>query len=76
MLSFWLAEPNLYERLATGTARLRRAVLTREEIEQAGNVRGMLDYLPVIGGDGATMVGWRKKLSTWPVVPKRAPTSF
>ena len=76
MLSTWLVEPNIYERLAIGRQRSRRAILTREEMEQASNVRGMLDCLPVVGPNGATLVGWRKKLSTWPVVPKSDPPLF
>ncbi|KAN0110421.1 hypothetical protein V8E51_006808 [Hyaloscypha variabilis] len=70
MLSAWLTAPNLYERLATGTPRSGTSILTREEMEQASDVRGMLDCLPVAGPEGAIFVGWRKKLSTWPVVPK------
>ncbi len=71
MLSDWLNEPNRYNRIAAGILLPGMAVLTREDMEQASDVRGMLDALPVAGPEGGMFVGWRKKLSTWPIVPKK-----
>jgi len=48
------------------------AVLTREmmemHIQQAPDVRGMLDCLPVADKSGNALFGWRQKLGTWPKV--------
>lgn len=46
------------------------AVLTREmmemQIQQAPNVRGMMDCLPTKQPERSEM-GWRVKLGTWPL---------
>jgi hypothetical protein len=75
----WANQPNQYEGMAMGTLRLGMAVLTREmmemHIQQAPDVRGMLDCLPVADKQDATFIGWRKKLPTWPVLKKEALTT-
>jgi len=75
----WAKHPNLYEGMAVGTLRLGMAVLTREmmemHIQQAPDVRGMLDCLPVADKQDAMFIGWRKKLPTWPVLKKEALTT-
>ena len=54
-----------------GIRRSGVSVLTVEDMEahikEAPDVRGMLDCLPVAGPGDMMFVGWRKKLSTWPV---------
>jgi hypothetical protein len=75
----WGNHPNQYEQMAIGTLRLGMAVLTREmmemHIQQAPNVRGMLDCLPVTDRQDAMFTGWRKKLPTWPMVKDEALTT-
>jgi hypothetical protein len=48
--------------------------MTREVMEihaqQAPDVRGILDFLPVADRSNAGFVGWRQKLGTWPCSSK------
>jgi hypothetical protein len=54
-----------------GTLSMGMAVLTREmmemHIQQAPDVRGMLDCLPVADRSNMGFIGWRQKLGTWPI---------
>ena len=47
------------------------AVLTREmmemHIQQAPDIHGMLDCLPVADRNNMGFIGWRQKLGTWPL---------
>ncbi|CAG8956414.1 hypothetical protein HYFRA_00003797 [Hymenoscyphus fraxineus] len=60
-----------YERFATGNPTMGMAVLTRSMMEmhivQAPDVRGMIDCLPVAHRQAPQLLGWRKKLGTWPL---------
>ncbi|TVY37407.1 hypothetical protein LOCC1_G006380 [Lachnellula occidentalis] len=66
----WLPHNHRHERIATATISTGMAVLAREmmemHIQQAPDVRGMLDCLPVADKSGNAFVGWRQKLGTWP----------
>ncbi|TVY29900.1 hypothetical protein LHYA1_G001790 [Lachnellula hyalina] len=68
----WLPHNHRHERIATATISTGMAVLTREmmemHIQQAPDMRGMLDCLPVADKSGNGFVGWRQKLGTWPTV--------
>ncbi|TVY91946.1 hypothetical protein LAWI1_G002410 [Lachnellula willkommii] len=68
----WLPHNHRHERIATATISTGMAVLTREmmemHIQQAPDVHGMLDCLPVADNSGKAFVGWRQKLGTWPKV--------
>lgn len=59
-----------HERIALGHIEMGMAVLTREmmemQIQQAPNVRGMMDCLPTKQPERSEM-GWRVKLGTWPL---------
>ncbi|KAL2075760.1 hypothetical protein VTL71DRAFT_703 [Oculimacula yallundae] len=69
-----------HERIATGTMRTGMAVLTREmmamHINQAPDVRGMLDYLPVADTSNMEFIGWRQKLGTWPSTKQQLSLAF
>jgi hypothetical protein len=55
------------------------AILTREmmemHIQQAPDVRGMFDCLPMTDRQDAMFIGWRKKLPTWPMLKDEALTT-
>lgn len=55
------------------------AVFTREmmemHIQQAPDVRGMLDCLPVADRSNLAFIGWRQKLGTWPLTKHQAWTA-
>ncbi|CZT40762.1 uncharacterized protein RSE6_00412 [Rhynchosporium secalis] len=65
-----------HERIALGTMRTGMAIMTREMLEmhinQAPDVRGMLDYAPVADGSKMEFIGWRQKLGTWPSTKSQA----
>jgi hypothetical protein len=71
-LSTWLydVQNHRHERIAAGI-RFGMAVLTREmmemHIQQAPDVHGMLDCLPVADRNNMGFIGWRQKLGTWPL---------
>ena len=67
----YAAHNHRYERIALGRPSIGMAVLTRElmemHIQQAPDIRGMLDCLPVADRPNMTFIGWRQKLGTWPL---------
>jgi hypothetical protein len=66
----WLPYNHRHERIATGTHSMGMAILTTQmmemHIQQAPDIRGMMDCSPVADKSNAGFIGWRQKLGTWP----------